>query len=65
MFIPSVAARLNKASLESVLVKRLGAGGYEILGLIFFAAMAGILWRVALRPSDVDGDDNLPGERRV
>jgi OPT family oligopeptide transporter len=63
--IPSVAARLNKASLESLLVKGLGAGGYEILGLIFFAAMAGILWRVALRPSDVNGDDHLAGERRV
>ena len=63
--IPSVGARLNSASLESVLVKGLGAGGYEILGLVFFAAMAGILWRVALRPSDVDGDDNLTRERRV
>ena len=28
----------------------LGAGGYQILGLAFFVAMAGILWRVARRP---------------
>ena len=42
--------RVKAMSLEHALVGVLGAGGYQILGLAFFAAMAGILWRVARRP---------------
>ena len=41
---------MAKASLEHSLVGALGPGGYQILGLAFFATMAGILWRVARRP---------------
>ena len=48
--IPVVARRMTKISREDELVHALGAGGYQILGLLFFAAMAGILWRVARRP---------------
>jgi OPT family oligopeptide transporter len=41
---------LQKISVEHALVGGLGAGAYQILGLAFFVAMAGILWRVARRP---------------
>src|SRR4030095_15243056 len=45
------AKALKKIALEHALTGALGAGGYQILGLAFFTAMAGILWRVARRPS--------------
>jgi hypothetical protein len=48
--IPSVANVMKKLALEAHLVRGLGEGGYQILGLAFFAGMAGILWRVARRP---------------
>jgi len=48
--IPVVAGGMAKISLEHTLVSGLGAGGYQILGLVFFTTMAGILWRVARRP---------------
>jgi OPT family oligopeptide transporter len=48
--IPVVAGGMAKISLEPALMRGLGAGGYQILGLLFFTAMAGILWRVARRP---------------
>ena len=48
--IPSVARGMKTVAQEDRLVHGLGAGGYELLGLAFFAAMAGILWRVARRP---------------
>ena len=41
------ARALAKIALEDRLTNVLGEGGYQILGLFFFAAMAGILWRVA------------------
>jgi putative OPT family oligopeptide transporter len=44
------AAVLDRISREHMLVHRIGAGAYQLLGLAFFAAMAGILWRVARRP---------------
>jgi hypothetical protein len=50
--IPSVAGGLQKIALEASLVRGLGEGGYQVLGLLFFAAMAGILWRVARRPDE-------------
>jgi OPT family oligopeptide transporter len=49
--IPSVGAAMKKASLEHALTSGLGEGGYQLLALAFFAAMAGILWRVARRPA--------------
>jgi OPT family oligopeptide transporter len=45
------ANALKKIALEHALTGALGAGGYQILGLAFFVAMAGILWRVARRPA--------------
>ncbi|HET6196176.1 MAG TPA: oligopeptide transporter, OPT family, partial [Acetobacteraceae bacterium] len=48
--IPRVAAGMKAISREDQLVSLLGGGGYDILGLAFFAAMAGILYRVARRP---------------
>ena len=46
-----VADALNAmgSSIEHGIVGTVGQGGYQILGLMFFATMAGILWRVARR----------------
>ena len=41
------AKALAKIALENPLTNVLGAGGYQLLGLVFFATMSGILWRVA------------------
>jgi putative OPT family oligopeptide transporter len=41
------AKALAAIALEHPLTNILGDGGYQILGLVFFAVMAGILWRVA------------------
>ena len=46
------ASVVNALSLENGLVRTLGAGGYQILGLGCFAAMATTLWRVAHRRVD-------------
>jgi hypothetical protein len=43
---------VNALSIESALGRTLGAGGYQILGLGCFAAMAATLWRVAHRRVD-------------
>ena len=47
---PERGARHEDGRAGGRLVHGLGAGGYQLLGLAFFAAMAGILWRVARRP---------------
>jgi putative OPT family oligopeptide transporter len=46
-----VADALNAmgSSIEHGIVGTIGPGGYQIMGLMFFASMAGILWRVARR----------------
>jgi OPT family oligopeptide transporter len=43
---------VERLSLENGLTHLLGAGGYQILGLGCFAAMAATLWRVAHRTVD-------------
>ena len=43
---------VNALSLENGLTRMLGDGGYQILGLGCFAAMAATLWRVAHRRVD-------------
>jgi OPT family oligopeptide transporter len=43
---------VNALSIENGLTRMLGAGGYQILGLGCFAAMAATLWRVAHRRVD-------------
>jgi OPT family oligopeptide transporter len=48
--IPPVKRGMDVLGLEEHLVHALGKGGYQLLGLAFFATMAGILWRVARRP---------------
>jgi putative OPT family oligopeptide transporter len=65
MVIPAVKRAFAIVSLEGKLTGALGEGVYQVIGLAFFAGMATILWRVARRPSDVDGDDNAARERRV
>jgi uncharacterized oligopeptide transporter (OPT) family protein len=46
---------LQKVNAEHGLSELLGAGGYHILGVIFFAAMATYLYRTAMKKSEVDG----------
>ena len=43
----SWAAAIGRLSLEHSLGGKLGPGGYEVLGVACFLAMAAILWRVA------------------
>jgi hypothetical protein len=43
-------------ALEAPLTRGLGAGGYAILGLFSFAAMAGFLWRVGRRPDEASDE---------
>jgi len=48
-----VAARMDegmkKLSMEHTLVSSLGQGGYELLGVAFFAFMGTVLYRIAIR----------------
>jgi hypothetical protein len=39
--------------VEHALVEGLGAGGYQLLGVIFFALMGFVLYRISRRPSAV------------
>ncbi|MFZ1298619.1 MAG: oligopeptide transporter, OPT family, partial [Saprospiraceae bacterium] len=43
------AAKINSISLEHSLTGALGEGGYQILGVVFFAALAFILYRTAVQ----------------
>jgi OPT family oligopeptide transporter len=44
------ARLVERLSLRGALARGLGAGGYQVLGLALFGAMAALLWRVARRP---------------
>jgi hypothetical protein len=48
---PSSAKGLERLSLENNLTNALGTGGYYILAVAFFAAMAFLLYRTARRKS--------------
>ncbi|MGB5026848.1 MAG: OPT/YSL family transporter, partial [Saprospiraceae bacterium] len=43
------AAKINAISLEHSLTGAIGEGGYQILGVLFFAALAFILYRTAVQ----------------
>lgn len=43
------AAKINSISLEHSLTGAIGEGGYQILGVLFFAALAFILYRTAVQ----------------
>ena len=47
--LPSVKAFLSAVDLEGALVRRLGHGGYELLGVGFFALMGLFLFRTATK----------------
>jgi OPT family oligopeptide transporter len=49
-----VARAIGGLSLEHGLTGKLGPGGYQILGLACFGAMAAALWRVARKPHPGD-----------
>jgi OPT family oligopeptide transporter len=46
----SWASAIGRLSLEHSLGGKLGEGGYQVLGLACFGAMAAALWRVARKP---------------
>ncbi len=50
VFAEDGMARLD---LQGRLTAALGAGGYTLLGVLFFAALAGVLYRTARKPSAV------------
>ncbi len=43
------AAKLNSISLEHGIASAIGEGGYQVLGVVFFAALAFILYRIAVK----------------
>ena len=45
----NISANLEKVNLEAGLEGAFGVGGYEILGVVFFALLGGILFRIAGR----------------
>jgi hypothetical protein len=47
---PSVEALMGKLDLTGPFTGALGAGGYQLLGVAFFVAMAITLYRTAKRP---------------
>jgi hypothetical protein len=47
----SISTGLNNISREHILSEILGTGGYNILGVFFFALMGFILYRVATKNS--------------
>jgi uncharacterized oligopeptide transporter (OPT) family protein len=48
-----ISSSIGKLSVEHGLVGSLGAGGYQLLGVICFAVMGYVLYRVSRRPSSV------------
>jgi hypothetical protein len=46
----SWAAALERVSAQGALTRGLGAGGYQLLGVICFAIMGALLFKVARRP---------------
>lgn len=46
-----INAAIGKLSVEGALEHTLGAGGYQLLGVLCFAAMGYVLYRVSRRPS--------------
>jgi hypothetical protein len=47
-----VLKALDKVDLTRALQGALGAGGYQILGVAFFAVMGIVLYNVAQRPQE-------------
>jgi hypothetical protein len=50
----TVLKALEKVDLTGLLTGALGKGGYQILGVAFFAAMGVVLYRVARKRLDID-----------
>lgn len=50
---PQIYALLQSISCEPKIVAAIGQGGYELLGVIFFAVMGIVLYSIAIKPSPV------------
>ncbi|HJW08872.1 MAG TPA: OPT/YSL family transporter, partial [Holophagaceae bacterium] len=51
---PAMDAFIAKLNLTDKLTASLGQGGYEMLGVAFFALMGFVLYRIAMRPEEAD-----------
>ena len=49
VFAARMGDALDKLSLAGPMTDALGAGGYQLVGVAFFAAMGAVLYRVATR----------------
>ncbi len=49
----SIAKKLNIVNLQNFITGGIGAGFYEIMGVLFFVAMASILYRTAMKKGDI------------
>jgi uncharacterized oligopeptide transporter (OPT) family protein len=47
-----ISDAIGKVAVEEWLVHRVDAGGYQLLGVTFFAVMGYVLYRVSRRPSE-------------
>lgn len=50
----NIAKKLELANLQNYLSRILSEGGYQIMGVLFFAAMAFMLYRIALRKNKIE-----------
>lgn len=59
----NIAKKLELANLQNYLTGIFGDNGYKILGVLFFAAMAFMLYRIAMKKDKLDID--TPPDKRV
>ena len=54
----NIARRLNVVNLQKLITNILGAGWYQVMGVLFFVAMALILYRVAMKEDKLANAEN-------
>jgi OPT family oligopeptide transporter len=54
----NVARKLGLVNLENYLSKIFGPGWYQVIGVLFFAAMAAILYRIAIKKDKLANAEN-------
>jgi OPT family oligopeptide transporter len=48
-----ISGAIARIAVEEPLVEAIGAGGYQLLGVFFFAVMGYVLYRISRRPSEM------------
>lgn len=62
----NIAARLQSLSAEHGLANALGQAGYDIMGVLFFALMAWLLYKTALKKNPpIDTEDTSHPVRNI